>query len=112
MKRFFSYIILSFFLLLLPAGQVGAALRHHIVKPIGQLLNKRTRLRNLQRVEHLLLGRVFLAIAQIICHCAAKQKGLLWNNADFAVQHILLLLTDVHTVHQHTAARHIIKTRD
>ena len=26
--------------LLLPAGQVGAALRHHIVKPIGQLLNK------------------------------------------------------------------------
>ena len=82
------------------------------LEPLGHLLDELAALGDLEVVPQPLLGRLVVAVAQVVRHRAAEEERLLRHEADPAPQVLLRELADVHPVHEHGAARRLVEARD
>ena len=83
--------------LTLAAGEVRAALRHARVQPQWQFAHE-ARLRDIQRMPHLLLRGVGIAVAQVVGDRAGEQPRLLRHVGDMLAQLVLSHVLDVAAV--------------
>ena len=91
--------------LALAAGEVGAALDHRRVEPLGQRLDEVAGLGDLEGLPQLLLGRVGLAVQQVAAHRAGEQVGLLRDQPDLRPERLRLDAAYVGPAHAHHAGR-------
>ena len=80
-------------------------------EPVGQLGHEVTRLGDLERLPHLLLGRVGQAVLQVAGDGAAEEERLLRDQAELRPEQVRLELADVDTVDQHAARGHVEEAR-
>ena len=90
--------------LLLPAGEVRAALRDRAGIPDLRGFDKFRRLRDGNRLADGSARRVVLAVADVAADRAGEQERLLRHKADLAAQGVLRVVTHVHAVYQHLPA--------
>ncbi len=95
--------------LLLPAGEVDAALFHARGVAIGQVLNEIVRLRGLRRSNYLGHVGVGATVGNVLAHAASKEHALLRHNGNVRQQRILLNVAHIHAIHQHAARRHVVE---
>ena len=98
--------------LLLPAGQVRAALGDHRLEAVRHGEDELQRLRGLRGVRHLLVGGVLPAVADVVGDGVVEQHRLLGDEAELAAQGLLRHLPDVHAVHEDAARSHVVEARD
>ena len=96
--------------LALAAREVRAALGHRRIEPLG-LVEHKGALGNLQRMEHVSLGRVFVAKAQIACHRTREQPCLLRHIGDKPADVVLRKVTQIDAVQANGALRGIVETQ-
>ncbi|CAN4049019.1 HTH-type transcriptional regulator immR, partial [Dysosmobacter welbionis] len=89
--------------LLLPAGDVGAALLDIGVVLVGELLDKGVRLGQLAHPDHLLVSGVLFAPAEIILDGAGEQHVLLQHHGHLVPQGVHIVVPDVRAAHQDAA---------
>ena len=78
--------------LLLSAGDVRAALLDIGVIPVGEGADEFVRLREPARLDHLVIGGILVAPAQVILDGAGEENVLLQHHADFAAQGVKVVL--------------------
>ena len=98
--------------LLLSAGDVRAALLDIGVIPVGEGADEFVRLREPARLDHLVVGGVFVAPAQVILDRAGKQHILLQHDADRAAQRLKVVFAHISAADLDAALAHIVKARD
>ena len=84
--------------LALAAGDVRAALGDRRVELALHLLDEVARLRDLERLPELVVGRVLVAEAQVARDGAAEQERLLGHEADAAPEVVAVHVADVDAV--------------
>ena len=98
--------------LLLPAGDVGAALLDIGVVLVGELLDKGVRLGQLAHPDHLLVSGVLFAPAEIILDGAGEQHVLLQHHGHLVPQGVHIVVPDVRAAHQDAALSGVVQTGD
>ena len=98
--------------LLLPAGDVRAALLDIGVVFVRHLLDKFIRARQLAGPLQLLVRRVRVAPAQILLDRAGEQHVLLQHDRDLVAQRLQIVLPHVHAADPHAAVRHVVQPAD
>ena len=94
--------------LLLPAGDVGAALLDIGVVLVGELLDKGVRLGQLAHPDHLLVSGVLFAPAEIILDGAGEQHVLLQHHGHLGPQGGHIVVPDVRAAHQNAALSGVV----
>ena len=94
------------------AGEVAAALLDRLVQPLGLGGDHVERLRDFQRVVQIGLSGVCVAPKEVAADRALEEHRLLRHDADAAAQLVLADVAHIHAVHQHAAARHVVKAGD
>ena len=108
MKRFFSCIILSFFLLLLPAGQAEPALADDGLEPLRQPLDKAARLRLFRDTVNHLAGDIGRVKGDICVNRIGKEKDILENVRKLVAQIVEVVVADILAVDFDTAFRDVV----
>jgi hypothetical protein len=98
--------------LALSARDIGAALVDRRLELTVHSRDEVTRLRDLQRVPELFVGRVRVAEAEVVGDGAFEQVGRLRHETDAAPQSIKRLIAHVEPVDQDGAGRDVESTRD
>ena len=93
----------------LPLGQVCAVAREHGLIAVLQTHNEGVRRGGLCRGDHLFVGGVGSAVADIFHHGTRKQVGILQDHCDVLSKHLSLDLLDVHAVDSDTALFDIVE---
>ena len=96
--------------LALAARKVRAALGYRRIEPLG-LVEHKGALGNLQRMEHVGLGRVFVAKAQIACHGTREQPCLLRYIGDTPAYVVLRKVAQIDAVQANGALRGIVEAK-
>ena len=96
--------------LALTTREVRTALGHRGIEPLGLFEHKRT-LSNFQRMEHIRLGRVLVAKAQIARHGAREQPCLLRHVGDAPADLVLRKLAQIDAVQTNGTPRGIMEAQ-
>ena len=96
----------------LPAGEVDAALRDPHLQPVGVGADEVVGRRHPQRLPHLVVGRVGLAVAQVVGDRAGEQVAPLRHQADRRPQLLGVVVADVDAVDEHRAAGDVVQPAD
>ena len=83
----------------LAAGDVAAALGDRGLQAVGHRLDEVAALGDLQGLPHLFLGRVRLAVPQVVGDGPGEQERLLRDQAEPGPEQVLVEVADVDTVH-------------
>ena len=62
--------------------------------------------------SYLFVGRLPVAIGDVVAQRPGEQPGLLGHNADLPAQHIQIYIANIDAVNQYAAYRRIIEPRD
>ncbi len=97
--------------LTLTLTQTTATLPKNGIVAITQARNELIGTRQLGRRNHLLIGRLGAAVADVVHHRVAKEESVLQHHADLPAQRPQLYITHIHAVDGHAALRHVIEAR-
>jgi len=70
-------------------AQGVTALAHLSLVPLGQPLDKAMRVGHARRLNHLVVGGIQPAVADIVHHRSREEEGVLWDDADLLTQALL-----------------------
>ena len=98
--------------LLLPAGELQAAVAHDGFITLGLVGNEVRKVRDIAGRVELLLGRVLLGIEQVVPDRAVEEIAVLGHDADLRAEIRKIKVAHVHARHGHAPAEHVVQTRD
>ncbi|MNN17041.1 hypothetical protein D3C81_1302100 [compost metagenome] len=98
--------------MLLSARHVGAALGDGRLEALFHFADEISRLSNFRSAPHFLVGRIFLAIADVLADRSREEHRHLRDKADFAAQFLLRHIADVYTVNPYAASLHVVEPRN
>ena len=95
--------------LALAAGDVRAALLDVGIVLVGELLDEVVRLRQFAGVDHLFIGGVRVAPAQVVLDGAGEEDVLLQHHGHGIAQRFKVVLAHVHAADEHAALGDVVK---
>ena len=96
----------------LPAGEVDAALGYRHAQPVGVGADEVVGRRHPQRLPHLVVGRIGLAVAQVLGDRAGEQVAALRHQADRRPQLLGVVVANVDAVDAHRPAGDVVQPAD
>ena len=96
--------------LALTAREVRAALGYRSIEPLG-LIEHKGALGNLQRMEHVSLGRALVAKAQVARHRTREQPRLLRHVSDMPANLTLRKVAQIDAIQANGTLRGIVETQ-
>ena len=98
--------------LLLPAGDVGAALLDVGVIPVREGHDELVRLRALARLDEFLIRSIGISPAEILLDRPGEKHVLLQHDGDLIAQAFEVVILDVYAANEHLALGRVVKTGD